>query len=48
MRTRALEKGKDGWSGWMERTEAVQAEKEQQAALLVMTLERLKPELSGG
>lgn len=34
--------------GWMEHTEAVQAEVEQQAALLVMTLERLRPEVSGG
>lgn len=34
--------------GWMEHTEAVQAEVEQQAALLVMTLECLRTELSGG
>lgn len=34
--------------GWMEHTEAVQAEVEQQDALLVMTPECLQPELSGG
>lgn len=34
--------------GWMEHTEAVQAEVEQQDALLVMTPEHLQPELSGG
>ena len=34
--------------GWMEHTEAAQAEVEQQDSLLVMTPERLQPELSGG